>query len=298
MQLINPGTVRYVNRDDEFRRQFKRNVRVFMDRLPAEFARHNGFDQPPAPLDPFPPTREAVANGLERLRRAELRLSVVLAAEPTFSPLRSRMDGRDLPYAPPVPVDLALKRLGIPLTFACVPNLAEGLFYGHGGLRVPQGNPWHPQIAAQLSDAFLTERDLWVRAGEDRIPYPFVYWALQHIRKPEAPDENKRKHNRNRNRRRTPYRGHASLCVRCGEPITYYVRRRAKAALRCPRCAREAPHLREWPSHAVMPHTRGMWVLKCQAPGCGSPFLGPRRKLRCDTHRSSQITPGRRAPRP
>ena len=265
------------NRDARRRAKFKGQIEVLVDRAPAAFARTYGLDQPAAPIKAPPPTPEAEKLGFILLEEAERRLATIFATHPAVSPLDSRESGEGVAYETPVVVERALQRIGIPLVLACCPQLVGRLAYQVAGHAVLQGKPDHPLLAAQLSQTFVAEYDLWMRAGYARIPYSFAYWALQHIRKARAKP------------------GHASLCVRCGDPLLYYTRKRAVAAQRCRRCAKEPPAARTWPEHAVMPHTHATWWLKCQAAGCTSVFCGRRQAQRCPAHRSARLTPRRRA---
>ena len=87
-----------------------------------------------------------------------------------------------------------------------------------------------------------------------------------------------------------------TLCIRCGE-LLYRARRSFKTVPRCARCMKETPKQREWPTHALAPHDRGMWFLQCQYPNCDIAFTGPRQAKLCPEHTSSRLPPARRLSR-
>jgi hypothetical protein len=87
-----------------------------------------------------------------------------------------------------------------------------------------------------------------------------------------------------------------TLCVRCGELL--HRRRRSVTSLpHCPPCMKETPAQRTWPDHALVPHSRGTWVLRCRYPNCETLFIGPRHRKLCDDHTSASLTPARRLAR-
>jgi hypothetical protein len=213
------------------------------------------------------------------LEHAERTIEATFAENPELarSPLISSQTGELLPYIATSYVDPSGQRGElVPLLTGWCPHIAVRLPYQLVAHEMRQFRFVREYLAAQLSQALVVEDDLWVNhAGQERIPYPFTYWALQHLRK----------------RRAKP--GNASLCVRCGRLL--YTRTRARPAWRCPPCARELPPARSWPAHAVMPHTQGQWWLRCQAVGCTALFRGSRQAVLCHAHRSANVTPGRRA---
>ena len=253
-----------------------RKLDELVDQGGMRYARLLGLDRPAAPLGAPPPSASAKRLGLILLERAERNLGQIFAADPAHSPLGSEMTGARLPYLAPPDHDPTVQRSSlVPLTAACCPDLAERLPYQVAAYEVAAFEAVKEQLAAQISQAFVVEDDLWVRhARLERIPYPFAYTALQYLRKQRAKP------------------GNASLCLRCG--CLLYTRTRTTPAVRCAVCAKEPATARDWPAHAVMPHTRGAWWLRCQATGCTAVFQGRRQAHRCDAHRSARISPSRR----
>lgn len=126
------------------------------------------------------------------------------------------------------------------------------------------------------------EHSLWAQAADfgglvDRMPYAhrltllFVAW---HPSAHEPP-------------------GAWTLCIRCGE-LLYRNRRAFKTFPRCAVCMKETAKQREWPQHALAPHDRGTWFLRCQYPNCEMAFTGPRHRKFCPEHTSSRLAPARR----
>jgi hypothetical protein len=92
------------------------------------------------------------------------------------------------------------------------------------------------------------------------------------------------------------------FCLRCGDELRYLrsqrtardaggVQRDSRTA-RCRACARGAED--DWPAHALEPHRRGTWLLRCQFSDCTQPFDGRRHALYCPRHRASRMSPRRR----
>jgi hypothetical protein len=86
-----------------------------------------------------------------------------------------------------------------------------------------------------------------------------------------------------------------TICLRCGD-LLYRTRRSFKTLPRCAACMKETPEQREWPAHALAPHDRGTWFLRCQYPSCEMAFTGPRHRKFCPEHTSSRLPPARRVP--
>jgi hypothetical protein len=126
------------------------------------------------------------------------------------------------------------------------------------------------------------EHWLWEQAAEhgglvDRMPYAhrlILLIAAWHPSAHEPP-------------------GAWTLCIRCGE-LLYRKKRSFKTFPRCPACMKETPKQREWPTHALAPHDRGTWFLRCQYPNCEMAFTGARHRKFCPEHTSSRLPPARR----
>jgi len=87
--------------------------------------------------------------------------------------------------------------------------------------------------------------------------------------------------------------GASTICVRCGVDI-FRKGERFRNLPRCSECMKESPAQRVWPAHAMAPHRRGTWALRCQDPDCWNAFEGPRHQKFCHRHRSSRLTRSRR----
>ena len=84
-----------------------------------------------------------------------------------------------------------------------------------------------------------------------------------------------------------------TLCIRCGD-LLYRKQGTFTTWPRCTACMKETPRQREWPRHALAPHDRGTWFLRCQYPECEMVFTGPRHRKLCPEHTSSRLPPRRR----
>lgn len=117
-------------------------------------------------------------------------------------------------------------------------------------------------------------------AASDVIPYvnrPLLFVAAWHPAAHEPP-------------------GAWTLCLRCGDLL--HRRKRTFSKLpRCAACMKETPSQRTWPAHALAPHGRSTWALRCQYPDCEMVFEGPRHRRLCDEHTSSRLPPSRRLKR-
>ena len=254
----------------------KKKLEDFIDALPEQTVQRLASARPRPMGGAHPPTPDASEHALTLLLDAQRDLAIRFGNAAVASNLNLKSTGQPFLYTAPIELEPGEQHTGVlPLVHLCCEELALRIYYprfAHDADGFPSS-----KLAANMSNALLAEYELWVhQAGQARIPYPFVYWALQHIVKNETGG------------------GHASLCIRCGELIPYYVRKRRKAALLCRRCTRKGVP-REWPVHAVMPHTHAQWWLKCQAAGCTEIFPGSAQARRCEAHRSARITPGRRA---
>lgn len=84
-----------------------------------------------------------------------------------------------------------------------------------------------------------------------------------------------------------------TVCVRCGV-LLHRKKRSFTTTPRCAACMKETPSQRRWPAHAMAPHGRGTWLLRCQYPECDIVFEGPRHRKLCPDHTSSRLPPSRR----
>lgn len=227
------------------------------------------------------PAPAAARLAVRLLQHAESSLDTLFAASPgsaSLAPLRSKMSGETLQYAAPLDRDPTERRSRVlPLTLTFCPELATAIQYQVRTQASPPFRPMQQQFAVQLARGLRTEDDLWIKARQHRMPYPFAYWTMQDMRKTDAKP------------------GDVSMCLRCGCLLSA-TRKRATPARRCAACAKEPATVQaEWPSHAVMPHTQGTWWLRCQAADCTSLFIGRRHAKRCDAHRAEHVTRSRRA---
>jgi hypothetical protein len=173
-----------------------------------------------------------------------------------------------------------------PLTWhACLP-----LLIALGDLAILINDPSRGQplsierarYASQQTELIRVEHSLWELAAEhggptDRVPYAYRLVLLAMAWRPIAHQASG---------------GAWTLCVRCGALLH---RSRSFSSLpRCGACMKETAKQREWPAHAIAPHSHGTWLLGCQYPGCESVFEGPRHRRRCDEHTSSKLSPKRR----
>jgi hypothetical protein len=232
-----------------------------------------GNEPPPPDLG----TAYAVKQLLHAERELEGRFAKSRGAQ-SLAPLRSSLTGEQFRYTVPPAREAGARRSRFaPLTLTYCPDLADYLFYQLPSQSSASFRPVQRSFAAQLAEALRTEVDLWIKAGQERVPYPFAYSTLQYLQASE-------------DARSTDL----SLCLRCGELIDYPKRRRVTPAFRCESCAGESSRARAWPAHGLMPHTRGKWWLRCQAENCEQLFRGRRQALRCDQHRLERVTPRRR----
>jgi hypothetical protein len=85
------------------------------------------------------------------------------------------------------------------------------------------------------------------------------------------------------------------FCIRCGDELRYERRARPEArTARCRRCSRGPAN--DWPPHAVEPHCRGTWLLRCTHDGCSDIFVGRRQAQHCRRHRLNRLTSSMRRP--
>ena len=125
----------------------------------------------------------------------------------------------------------------------------------------------------ELANEFLvTESALWSEArfgGFDGVPpYPVRHEAARYLW--------------------SPIIAGTAFCLRCGKTIRYKNKGRltgtgARVVPVCIPCHRSKSL--QWPSHAVMPNAAGTWWLRCQEPGCETPFSGSANRDFCDEHR-------------
>jgi hypothetical protein len=151
-----------------------------------------------------------------------------------------------------------------------------------------QGTPLgieRAQYASEQSELLRVEHSLWQLAAEyggptDRIPHAHRLVLLLMAWDPVAHEA---------------MGGAWTLCVRCGQ-LLHRKRNSAKALPRCAACMKESPRQRDWPVHAVAPHGRGTWLLRCQHPECEIVFEGPRHRKYCPEHVLSKLAPKHRLP--
>jgi hypothetical protein len=134
----------------------------------------------------------------------------------------------------------------------------------------------------RLASVLAYEETLWALAAEyggcsPRIPYAFHFNALEWFWSPDA----------HKCGELVP-----ANCLRCG--VTWLPHGQIGSPPRCPKCAKERPEAREWPSHAIAPHIRGEWWLRCRVEGCNEVFANWRKQLYCDEHDSSRLTASKR----
>jgi len=137
----------------------------------------------------------------------------------------------------------------------------------------------------ERANAFLvTETILWglARDGgfQGTVPYPVRYEASRYLWSPRIAGR--------------------AFCLRCGRTIGHQrVGRtsglRQRTVPLCDPCLRSGSF--RWPEHAVMPDTRGKWWLRCQHPGCKTPFVGPGQSRHCEAHRSNRMARSARTSR-
>ena len=141
------------------------------------------------------------------------------------------------------------------------------------------------RYASEQTELLRVEHSLWRLASEfggpsDRIPYFYRVILLRLAWDPVAHEADT---------------GAWTLCVRCAELL--HRKRSFKTLPRCPDCMKETGRQRRWPQHAVAPHRRGAWLLRCQYHDCETVYEGPRHRKYCEIHTSSRLAPGRRASR-
>jgi hypothetical protein len=138
------------------------------------------------------------------------------------------------------------------------------------------------RYASQQTELIRIEHSLWQLAGQyggptQRIPYAYRAVLLFMAWQPAAHEADG---------------GAWTLCIRCGELL--HRSRPFESLPRCPACMKETTRQREWPEHAIAPHDRGTWLLRCQYASCDEVFIGPRHRKRCDAHMSSKLAPKQR----
>jgi hypothetical protein len=136
--------------------------------------------------------------------------------------------------------------------------------------------------ARERTKLLQIEQELWQRAAEfggpsDRLPYASRYSLTLLTWHPSA---------------YKPPGAHA-ICIRCGQ-LLHRKRPSVQPLARCPACMKETEEQRRWPDHAITPHARGTWFLRCQYPDCRTVFEGRRHRKLCDEHVSSKMPPKRR----
>jgi hypothetical protein len=170
---------------------------------------------------------------------------------------------------------------GIPLLGACSPETMIAFSRRRIATEYGEFEQVREAFSISFTELIEAEHDLWDLAWKHRglspsLPYAYRYRALEWLWTPDA----------------SKYGNGVALCIRCGTIIR---RKRApRVDPRCPSCAKESPDARVWPDHAIAPAERGTWWLQCQAAGCRTAFVGPKRTLRCPHCKKARITPARR----
>jgi hypothetical protein len=134
-------------------------------------------------------------------------------------------------------------------------------------------------LMERVNRFLVTEAALWeiARTGgfEGPVPYPVRYWAARYLWSPEIAG--------------------CAFCLRCGDLIFYRRAGRRSGPRRrrgpvCDSCLRGGSLA--WPGHAIMPHDRGRWWLRCRT--CAVPFIGHGQARRCPGCRLNRLAPSRR----
>lgn len=188
---------------------------------------------------------------------------------------------------PPTGPPMGRGCLGLPLLLSCSPdsippeyNLIDHAIRWQAMTAFAQQQQIHHDMAARLSLLMAAEHALWQAAGQNGgpsgvIPYAYRHAALSWWWRPEL---------------HAPNLPMTMLCIRCGSLIEQ--RRKRQAPPRCHDCSKESPQTRRWPGHAVAPHDRGRWWLRCHR--CQAAFTGRADALYCPLHRSARLTPTKR----
>lgn len=176
-----------------------------------------------------------------------------------------------------------------PLSYLCVePLLHEGVIWlvSEYHAAVTRGGRTQPHDLHRADERALLERLNLFLGTEHRL------WELARLGGFPHPAPYKVRHFADRLLWGPQIAGEA-FCLRCGELITFG--RAARNGRRVPVCGAciRAGGL-EWPAHAIVPHDRGRWWLKCAEPSCPVAFVGRSQARYCERHRSSRITPRHR----
>lgn len=205
----------------------------------------------------------------------------------TNGPLVVRMNGNDYELSEPAPFDR--RAVFAPLTAHVCFKLLDDVASLEIAVHDPSENKplgiEQAHYARERTKLLEVEHCLWTKAAErgahsDRIPYASRVLLLLFAWHPSAHEPP----------------GASTVCVRCGDLI-YRARSTFSGLPRCPSCMKETAKQRDWPAHAIAPHGRASWLLRCQYPDCELVFEGPRHRKLCPDHTSSRLSPARRLTR-
>jgi hypothetical protein len=204
----------------------------------------------------------------------------------THGPVLATVNEHIYTFAEPVPYEPNPRTWMAPLTSHVSPTLVRAVLDLHTVVFDPGRNAplaiERAHYARERTKLIEVEHQLWELAAEygafsDRIPYAYRLLLLVAAWLPEA--------------HRPP--GAHTICLRCGD-LLFRKRCLFKTLPNCPACMKETSAQREWPPHAMAPHARGTWLLRCQYPGCEMVVEGPRHRKLCDDHTSSKLPPKQR----
>jgi hypothetical protein len=240
-----------------------------------------------APYLPDWPRPDADAQHLARLAVRAAVPCVLQGAEAVrighlYSPSRHHPEAQlKLDAEPPAAVVFRA-----PLVVECLEqivthSLAQLLVYAYGPkVRPLFADDVHLGHMRRLNNYLYLEANLWWLASQggcrEPVPYAVRYETARWLWSPRIAG--------------------FAFCLRCGQDVAFHrtARDGTRRNLRCSGCSRGP--VDRWPAHAVAPHIRGRWWLRCLADGCRSLFIGAGQARRCSTCRSSATTPNRRRP--
>jgi hypothetical protein len=254
--------------------------------LAAAMARHVPLPQREMLSAPIP-TDGAFALGSDIIRRSLIPLRDAIRA--TSEPLVYAVNGQEYKLEEPREFQgIALLPMNPlpPLTAQVCLELAKTILelativhdpVAYSPLAIERGH-----YARERTKLLEIEHRLWqltARSGgpSDRLPYANRFILTTLTWHPDA--------------YRPP--GAWTLCIRCGE-LLHRKRPSLQPLARCAACMKETEKQRRWPEHAIAPHARGTWFLRCQHPDCEAIFEGPRHRKLCDIHTSSKLPPKQR----